>query len=98
MKYSIPLYRAESGFSIPTQEYLTFKTADPRRPGQANIRLPDEKPPPVPGQDSRQRRLSKSTRNRRDTLSRLAAVLAEPPVLSLENHRRLQHLHRMPGP
>ena len=30
MKYSIPLYRAESGFSIPTQEYLTFKTADPQ--------------------------------------------------------------------
>ena len=74
MKYSAPIYKAGSGYSILTEECLNS------------------------GQDSRQRRLSKSTRNRRDALRRLATVLAEPTVLSLENHRRLQHLHRMPGP
>ena len=29
LKYSVPLYKAESGFSILTEEYLTFQTVSP---------------------------------------------------------------------
>lgn len=77
-------------------QYLTPETLTEARTSQHPIARREAAP--VPGQDSRQRRLPKSTLNRRDALRRLATVLAEPTVLSLENHRRLQHLHRMPGP
>ena len=29
LKYSVPLYKARSGFSILTEEYLTFQTVSP---------------------------------------------------------------------
>ena len=31
LKYSVPLYKAESGFSILTEECLTFRTISPDR-------------------------------------------------------------------
>ena len=32
LKYSVPLYKAESGFSILTEECLTFRTTSPVTP------------------------------------------------------------------
>ena len=32
--YSVPLYKAESGFSILTEEYLTFQTVSPNEAGR----------------------------------------------------------------
>ena len=34
LKYSVPLYKAESGFSILTEEYLTFQTVSPNEAGR----------------------------------------------------------------
>ena len=34
LKYSVPLYKAESGFSILTEEYLTFQTGSPNEAGR----------------------------------------------------------------
>ena len=34
LKYSVPLYKARSGFSILTEEYLTFQTVSPSRDPQ----------------------------------------------------------------
>ena len=34
LKYSVPLYKAESGFSILTEEYLTFLTGSPNEAGR----------------------------------------------------------------
>ena len=32
LKYSVPLYKARNGFSILTEEYLTFQTVSPSTP------------------------------------------------------------------
>ena len=34
LKYSVPLYKARSGFSILTDEYLTFQTVSPNEAGR----------------------------------------------------------------
>ena len=34
LKYSVPLYKAESGLSILTEEYLTFQTVSPNEAGR----------------------------------------------------------------
>ncbi len=34
LKYSVPLYKARSGYSILTEEYLTFQTVSPNEAGR----------------------------------------------------------------
>ena len=38
LKYSVPLYKAKSGFSILTEEYLTFQTVSPNPLSKGAIR------------------------------------------------------------
>ena len=37
LKYSAPIYKARSGFSILTEEYLTFQTVFPRLPEKSSL-------------------------------------------------------------
>ncbi len=44
LKYSVPLYKARSGFSIFTEEYLTFQTVTPLKRGLGGLKRHHQMP------------------------------------------------------